>query len=66
MLRYTFIAYLVMCKGMVEDYSNNPRLEYSLKSSIHNTIFSISQAGLGPAINNVFVKLRAKATISSS
>jgi len=66
MLRYTYTAYLVMCEGMVEDYSNNPRPEYSLKSSIHNPVFSISQAGLGLAMNNVFATLRAKATMSSS
>jgi len=51
---------------MVEDYSNSPRPEYSLKSSIHNTVFSISQAGLGLAMKNVVATMRAKATISSS
>jgi hypothetical protein len=55
-----------MCEGMVEDYSNNPRPEYSLKSSIHNTVFSISQSGLGFVMNNVVATLQAKATISSS
>jgi hypothetical protein len=55
-----------MCEGMVKNYSNNPRPEYSLKSSIHNTVFSISQAGLGHAMNNVFATLRANETISSS
>jgi len=55
-----------MCEGTTKDYSNNPRPEYNLKSSIYNTVFSISQAGLGLAMNNVFATLRAKATISSS
>jgi hypothetical protein len=54
-----------MCEDMVKDCGNNPRPEYSLKSSIHNTVLSISQAGLGLAMNNVFATLRAKETCSS-
>jgi hypothetical protein len=55
-----------MCEDMVKNCGNNPRPEYSLKSSIHNTVLSISQPGLGIAMNNVFATLQAKETSSSS
>jgi hypothetical protein len=35
-LLYTYFAYLVICEGMLKDYSNNLRTKNSLKSSIHN------------------------------